>query len=108
MTNEAQTICVVDQTIVAGTRHIPDMATRAQAYVQGDRFSLKHDARNRFDPWAVEVYDPSHERVGYVSCECNEFIARLLDGGKSVDARLQEVSTLGSWTRLVVEVHLND
>lgn len=47
-------------------------------------------------------------RIGYVSCECNEFVARLIDGGKSVEGRLTDKEQIGSWTRLVMEVVLND
>lgn len=50
---------------------------------KGDRLSLVRDAANPHDGWAVEVRDGADRRIGYVSCECNEFVARLIDGGKS-------------------------
>ena len=34
--------------------------------------------------------------------------ARLIDGGKSVEGRLTDKEQIGSWTRLVMEVVLND
>ncbi|MDE8703065.1 HIRAN domain-containing protein [Adlercreutzia equolifaciens] len=108
MTTAPQSICVVENTTVAGTRHIPAMAERAAAYQTGERFALVRDDGNPFDPWAVEVRDGGNERIGYVSCECNEFIGRLLDGGKSVEGRLAAKEQIGAWTRLVMEVHLND
>ena len=57
-------------------------------------------------PWRCATA-PTGE-IGYVSCECNEFVARLIDGGKSVEGRLTDKEQIGSWTRLVMEVVLND
>lgn len=56
----------------------------------------------------MEVRDGADRRIRYVSCECNEFVARLIDGGKSVEGRLTDKEQIGSWTRLVMEVVLND
>lgn len=108
MANTASSICVVENTTVAGTRHVAGVAEMAEGYAKGERFSLVRDAANRFDPWAVEVRDGQDRRIGYVSCECNEFVGRLLDGGKSVEGRLKAREQVGSWCRLVMEVHLND
>ena len=108
MANATHSICVVENPTVAGTRHVAGMAEMAENYRPGDRFALVRDAGNRFDPWAVEVRDSGNRRVGYVSCECNEFVGRLIDGGKSVDGRLVAREQVGSWCRLVMEVHLND
>ena len=88
MANTTSSICVVDNTTVAGTRHVAGMAEMAEGYRIGECFSLVRDAHNRFDPWAVEVRDGQDRRIGYVSCECNEFVGRLLDGGKSVDTSM--------------------
>lgn len=108
MANTASSICVVDNTTVAGTRHVAGMAEMAEGYRIGECFSLVRDAHNRFDPWAVEVRDGQDRRVGYVSCECSEFIGRLLDGGKSLEGRLTFSEQIGAWCRLVMGVYLND
>lgn len=108
MATTAKSICVVENTTVAGTRHVPGMSEVSEGYRTGERFSLVRDAANRFDPWAIEVRDVADRRIGYVSCECNEFIGRLIDGGKSLEGRLTSREQIGSWCRLVMEVHLND
>ncbi len=45
----------------------------------------------------VGVFDDQSNRIGYVSCECNEVIARLLDGGKSLSARFcgERIASVG-------------
>lgn len=108
MANELQTICVVENTTVAGTRHIPEMAALAEGFAPGQLLPLVRDADNPYDPWAVEVHDGEDRRIGYVSCECNEFVARLLDGGRRVEGRLAQKEQIGPWTRLVMEVMLHD
>ncbi|MEC4272615.1 HIRAN domain-containing protein [Adlercreutzia sp. R25] len=108
MATAAKSICVVEDSTVAGTRHVPDMAAISEGYGKGERLSLVRDARNPHDAWAVEVRDGADRRIGYVSCECNEFVARLIDGGKSVEGRLSSREQIGSWTRLVMGVYLND
>ena len=108
MATAAQSIRVVEGTTVAGKRHGPAMAAIAEGYGKGERFALVRDAANPHDGWAVEVRDGADRRIGYVSCECNEFVARLIDGGKSVEGRLTDKEQIGSWTRLVMEVVLND
>ena len=94
MANTTSSICVVEETTVAGTRHVPGVAEIAEGYAKGERFSLVRDGRDR--------------RIGYVSCECNEFVGRLLDGGKLVEGRLTAREQVGAWCRLVMEVRLND
>lgn len=108
MTNTASSICVVENTTVAGTRHVAGIGDIAEGYGKGEHFSLVRDPANRFDPWAIEVRDGEDRRIGYVSCECNEFVSRLIDGGKSVEGRLSSREQIGTWTRLTMEVYLND
>ena len=99
MATAAQSIRVVEGTTVVGTRHVPAMAAIAEGYGKGERFALVRDAANPHDGWAVEVRDGADRRIGY---------ARLIDGGKSVEGRLTDKEQIGSWTRLVMEVVLND
>lgn len=107
MTNASHPICVVADTAVAGTRHIPDMATRAAAFSDNQEFDLIRDSHNPYDEWAVMVMSED-DRIGYVSCECNEFVARLIDGGKHVAGKLSALDQIGSWTRVVMGVYLYD
>ena len=108
MTAQTKPICVVEDTTVAGTRFVPDMVSIAETYEPGERFTFVRDPKNPHDPWAIEVHDGKDRRIGYVSCECNEFVARLIDGGKSVEGRLSDREQIGTWTRIVMGVHLND
>ena len=64
MANAPKSIRVVENTTVAGTRHVPAMAAIAEGYGKGDRLSLVRDAANPHDGWAVEVRDGADRRIG--------------------------------------------
>lgn len=105
-TGAGQPVCLVDETAVAGTRHVPGMRALAEGLAPGDALVLVRDRRNPYDPWATEVRDERGMRLGYVSCEHNEVVARLLDGGCDVAGVVGSVDQLGSWTRIQMEVRL--
>lgn len=101
-------ICFIEETTIAGTNHVDNIHEIARRIPEGASFTLEHDARNPFDPWAVKVFDPEHNRLGYVSCAYNEVIARLLDGGKKVMGRLKHIANVEAWTRIEMGVYLYD
>ena len=59
------------------------------------------------DAWAIKVF-AGEERIGYVPADCNEIIARLMDGGKALSVRLTGKEKLGTWNKLHMEVSLDD
>lgn len=105
---DAGWVRLVDETAVAGTRHVPGVRALADGLAAGDELLFVRDRRNPYDPWATEVRDGRGNRLGYVSCEHNEVVARLLDGGRDVAGLVGSVDQLGSWTRIQMEVRLYD
>ena len=101
-------LCLVAGTTVAGTRHVPGVEELARSYEPGARFVFERDKDNIYDEWAVRVYDACRHRIGYVSCECNEVVARLMDGGKRVFGCFEGVSQVENWTRIEMGVYLDD
>ena len=101
-----RSVCLVDETAVAGTRHVPGVRALADGLAPGDELAFVRDRRNPYDPWATEVRDERGNRLGYVSCEHNEVVARLLDGGRDVAGLVGSVDQLGNWTRIQMEVRL--
>lgn len=101
-------ICLIEGTNIAGTRHVAGIRELAEGFAPGTRFSFERDPDNLFDEWAVRVLGEDRMRLGYVSCECNEVIARLMDGGKRVFGRFEGVRQVGNWTRVEMGVYLDD
>ncbi|WP_160710685.1 HIRAN domain-containing protein, partial [Enterorhabdus sp. P55] len=104
--DDARSVCLVDETAVAGTRHVPGVRALADGLAPGDELAFVRDRCNPYDPWATEVRDGRGNRLGYVSCEHNEVVARLLDGGRDVAGLVGSVDQLGNWTRIQMEVRL--
>ena len=101
-------ICLFERSAIAGTRHVENIEDLVSRFDASTRFFLERDRGNLFDEWAVGVFDDQSNRIGYVSCECNEVIARLLDGGKSLSARFAGANRSGRWMRIEMGVYLND
>ena len=104
----AQPICLVPQTRVAGTTHVQGIAELAGSLAQGDRLTLRRDAQNRYDRWAIGVFDAGGHRLGFVPTDVNEIPARLMDGGKCLFAKVADVGRNGSWWRIGMELWLDD
>lgn len=105
---EREGICFIPVSQVAGTSHIAGIDEIVARLHVGDALKLVRDEGNFFDEWAIRVMTSDNERLGYVTCEHNEIIARLLDGGKCVSARLGKTPESGSWTKIEMAVYLND
>ena len=101
-------ICLVDGTSIAGTRHVPGIEEAARDLCVGMPLVFERDGGNAYDPWAVRVRDARGRRLGYVSCEYNEIVARLMDGGKHVYGRAFQTRRIDGWTCIEMGVFLDD
>lgn len=101
-------ICLIEGTTVAGTRHVPGIRSLAEGLRAGARLTLRRDASNPHDRYAVRVSDAQGRLLGYVSCEFNEIVSRLIDGGKAVGGVVRSVGQVGSWTKVEMAVVLYD
>lgn len=101
-----QRVCVIPETIVAGTSHASQITTIARDLAQGSGIVLRRDVDNVFDEWAIEVTDSYDRHIGFVSCEYNEILSRLIDGGISVDAEYRAVQQVNGWTKITMAVYV--
>ena len=99
---------LVPSTRVAGTTHVKGIRDLANHLAEGDRLRLQHDAHNHYDQWAIKVFDASNNRLGFVSADVNEIPARLMDGGKSLFAKVVGVELVDSWVKIEIGVWLDD
>ena len=101
-------ICLVPHTRVAGTTHVRGVRDLAGALAEGERLRLERDTHNRYDRWAIKVFDKRDNRLGFVSADISEIPARLMDGGKSLFAEVTGVEIVGSWVKIGIGVWLDD
>lgn len=93
---------------IAGTTYRENIAEIAENLKSGADLRLQREPENKFDPSAIAVYDSENRILGYVPRAKNEVLARLLEAGKNLSARLVAKDTLDDWTRLNVEIFLHD
>lgn len=100
-------IVLIEDTRVAGTTHIRDIDEIAAGLDAGATLRLERELGNLVDRWAIKVY-AGNTRIGYVPADCNEMLARLMDGGKALSAKLTAKEKIGTWNKLHMEVSLDD
>ena len=100
-------IVLIDETRVAGTTHVHGIDRIVEGLEVGMDLRLEREPGNLVDRWAIRVYAGT-ERIGYVPADCNEVLARLMDGGKALSAKLTGKEKLGTWNKLHMEVSLDD
>lgn len=104
----AQPILLFERARVAGTLNIRDIDFICEEIEPGAKLGLKRDTDNRDDPFAVRVFSPSNDFIGYVPADINEPIARLMDAGKHVYAKMTEHERYHAWNKVYFEVYLDD
>ena len=72
----------------------------------GDRLTLTREADNRHDRNAVRV-DWNGQQIGYVPRAENRAVARALDAGEALEARVAKLrDDANPWRRVELEVYL--
>lgn len=100
-------IVLIEDVRVAGTTHVHGIDAIVESLDIDADLRLEREPGNLADAWAIKVYAGS-ERVGYVPADCNEILARLMDGGKALSAKLTGREKVGTWNKLHMEVSLDD
>ena len=100
-------IVLLEDTRVAGTTHIQGIDAVVHTLAVGAELRLEREPGNLADAWAIRVFAGS-DRIGYVPADCNEVLARLMDGGKVLSAKLTGKEKVGNWNKLHMEVSLDD
>ena len=93
---------------VAGTLHVDDVLYKTKTVNGGTRFALKRDGGNERDPLAISVETQEGDRVGWIPQKYNDVLARLMDAGKRLFAKVSSKSLEDHWLNLRIEIYLED
>lgn len=93
---------------VAGTSHVERIRELEPGLTEGVLLGFKREPENLHDGLAILILDAQGEKLGYVPREKNEALARLMDAGKVVFARLQSKQWRGNWLNLSMQVFMRD
>ena len=92
---------------IAGTSH-RDVKSIEPDLRPGDLLPLKREPDNPHDPLAIMILDEAGHHLGYVPRAKNEALARLMDAGKLLFARLESKSWHGDWLEVEARIFLRD
>ncbi len=92
---------------IAGTSH-RDVKTIEPTLAPGVLLVLKREPGNVHDPLAIMIFNEAGAHLGYVPRAKNEALARLMDAGKLLFAKLESKDWQGDWLRVEVRVYLRD
>ena len=73
-----------------------------------DMLALQREPDNRHDDLAIRVHDCAGNALGYIPRVSNAVLARLMDAGKQMFARLEAKEWHGDWLRLDIAVYMRD
>jgi hypothetical protein len=75
---------------------------------EGAILVLKRDPENEHDPLATRILDEKGRKLGWVPRGKNEAIARLMDAGKFLFAKLVDKEWHDNWLRIEARVYLRE
>ena len=89
------------------------MPAQEKKLTLGQNLHLSREADSKYDDWAVQVHthpatDPANVWLGYLPEGRNETVARLLDAGFALRARLNHKAWEDDWLHLDIEVLLSE
>ena len=93
---------------VAGTSHVLGIEEVVPFLTEGETLTLKRVPDNPSDPWAIKIFNADGFKLGYVPQKDNLILARLMDAGKELFARLTEKTWNGHWLFLRVQIFMRD
>lgn len=103
----ARDIMLLDS-MIAGTTHVVGIEELEPFLRVGDRLTLHRIPDNPSDPNAIKIYNRDGIKLGYVPRQDNLILARLMDGGKHLYAKITEKSWRDDWLRIRIQIFLAD
>jgi HIRAN domain-containing protein len=74
----------------------------------GDELTLRREPGNEHDHLAIQILTANGAHLGYVPRAKNETLARLMDAGKFLCAKLKEQSRENRWVKINVQIFMRE
>jgi hypothetical protein len=94
--------------IVAGTTFIKNPNEIDDKLKPGQSLDLKREPDNKYDSFAIAIYNAQGEKLGYIPREKNEMPARLMDAGKWFYGKVLDKTWEGNWLKIDIEIYLKE
>ena len=93
---------------VARTMHVDDILVKAKDIDVGTALVLMREPGNECDGLAIRVVTAGGEELGYVPRCHNPVLARLMDAGKLLTARVVRKTLEDHWLDIRIEIYMKD
>lgn len=94
---------------IAGTTHVADIAQKTMKLTPGTPLAFRREPDNQYDKLAISILNPDNEKIGFVPRGHNEILARLMDGGKLVFGKVENLEvTKSGWHEITIKVFMKD
>ena len=93
-------------TFVAGTTHLKDKSV-LEDVAKGDKVKLRRED-NKYDEKAILVLDEKDRKLGYIPEKDNLVFSRLMDAGKLLAGKVNDVEKKDSFTKIGIGIYLID
>lgn len=94
-------------TFIAGTTHLKDPSVLKKIQV-GDKVVFMREPDNRYDDKAILVLNTENEKLGYVPERDNVVFSRLMDAGKMLTGKINEIKDKHGLTQVAIVIYLVD
>src|SRR5947209_15764011 len=92
---------------VAGTAY-RDLNRIESILRAGEELTLRREPDNEHDNLAIQILTASGSHLGYIPRAKNEPLARLMDAGKCLFAKLTEKSRENCWLKIDVQIFMRE
>ena len=92
---------------ISGTVH-KELKAIEPALNSGAMLALRREPGNPHDGLAIRVHDAAGNALGYIPRITNAPLARLMDAGKQLFARLESKEWHGDWLKIDIGVYMRD
>lgn len=93
---------------VAGTGYVKNIAEKTESMTPETVLELRRDPKNKYDAMAIQVLNGKQERIGFVPRDDNEILARLMDAGKLIFAKVKERNIRCEWVSIKIDIYMRD
>lgn len=100
-------IILYDELRVAGTTHVKNIDEIIAEIPDEAQLVLIREPQNQADERAIRI-EHNGKKMGYIPADHNFLLARLMDGGKTLKAKLLSYELRDSWWRVYVQISLVD
>lgn len=93
---------------VAEVLQVDDIQFKTKGVGVGTELALRRGTESESGGFAIRVQTPEGERIGSVPEDCSEILARLMDAGKLLVAKVSRKEVVDHWLDMSIKVYLKE